>query len=153
MRKVNYIVAIIATILLIACNADTYEKKGDKSLALGEYYLAADYYKQAYARTPNTERIKRGERALKMAKCYERFNNAQNSASKIQLVAVADIGCFRCDRPRKFPWSVPRNLIQVALPVFRAEIDLLEIAVAADMISVAVGINDRHRFFRQTGSD
>ena len=65
--------------LLFSCNADTFEKKGDKSLALGEYYLAADYYKQAYARTPNTERTKRGERALKMAKCYERFNNAQKS--------------------------------------------------------------------------
>lgn len=66
-------------VLLASCNADTFEKKGDKSLALGEYYLAADYYRQAYSRTPNNERTKRGERALKMASCYARYNHAQKA--------------------------------------------------------------------------
>ena len=69
-------VGIIVSVLLSSCNADTFEKKGDKSLALGEYYLAADYYRQAYSRTPNTERTKRGLRALKMAQCYEQIGRA-----------------------------------------------------------------------------
>jgi tetratricopeptide (TPR) repeat protein len=66
-------------LLLFSCNADTFEKKGDKAYALGEYYLAADYYRQAYSRTQNTERTKRGERALKMANCYSRYNHAQKA--------------------------------------------------------------------------
>ncbi|MBR1839781.1 MAG: OmpA family protein [Prevotella sp.] len=79
MKHIAYIVTFAALILLAACNADTYEKKGDKALALGEYYLAADYYKRAYSQTRSVERNKRGERALKMAQCYERFNNAQKA--------------------------------------------------------------------------
>ena len=66
-------------VLLASCNADTFEKKGDKAEALGEYFLAADYYRQAYSRTPTTERTKRGERALEMARCYERFNHARKA--------------------------------------------------------------------------
>ena len=73
---VSFIVPVLV-LLLSACNADTYEKKGDKSYALGEYFIAADHYKRAYKNTHNTERTKRGERALKMARCYERYNHAQ----------------------------------------------------------------------------
>ena len=79
LRSTLYVIPCIALLLLAGCNADTYEKKGDKSLALGEYYLAADYYKKAYSQTKSTERTKRGERALKMAQCYERYNNAQKA--------------------------------------------------------------------------
>ena len=67
--------------LLVGCNADALERKGDKALALGEYYVAADYYRQAYGRTQTTERTKRGERALKMAQCYEKFNNTQKAVA------------------------------------------------------------------------
>lgn len=47
---------------------------GEKYLALGEYYDAADQFKQAYTKTPTKEREKRGQRALKMALCYEKIN-------------------------------------------------------------------------------
>ena len=62
-------------LMLMACNAETLVKKGDKAEALGEYYLAADFYRRAYAKTPAKERTKRGERALLMARCYEHINN------------------------------------------------------------------------------
>ena len=73
------VLGVSLVLLLFSCNADTFEKKGDKAYALGEYYLAADYYRQAYSRTQNTERTKRGERALKMANCYSRYNHAQKA--------------------------------------------------------------------------
>lgn len=81
MKFFSNIVLLLLTIILVACNADTYEKRGDKSLALGEYYLAADNYRQAYSRTSTKERDKRGIRALKMAQCYERFNNTQKAVA------------------------------------------------------------------------
>lgn len=63
------------TTILIGCDANALVKKGDKSVAIGEYFLAADYYKRAYAKTPAKEKQLRGERALKMADCYRRINN------------------------------------------------------------------------------
>ena len=49
-------------------------KKGDQYYALGEYYDAAAEYKAAYSKTPTKQRDKRGERAVKMADCYQRIN-------------------------------------------------------------------------------
>ena len=65
---------LISSLLLMSCGADKYMKKGEKFLALGEYYDAADQFKQAYTRTPAKERDTRGKRALKMAQCYQRIN-------------------------------------------------------------------------------
>lgn len=80
MHSLNHILALLLfSLLLFSCNADTYERKGDKAYALGEYFVAADHYKRAYKNTQNTERTKRGERALKMARCYERYNHAQKA--------------------------------------------------------------------------
>ena len=58
-----------------SCGADHYMKKGDKFLAIGEYYDAAEAYKVAYNKTPSKERAKRGERAAKLAYCYDRINS------------------------------------------------------------------------------
>ena len=65
---------LISSLLLMSCGADKYMKKGEKFLALGEYYDAAYQFKQAYTRTPVKERDTRGKRALKMAQCYQRIN-------------------------------------------------------------------------------
>ena len=62
------------SIILMACGADKNLKKAEKYLALGEYYDAANEFKQAYRKTPTKERDKRGQVALKMAKCYEKVN-------------------------------------------------------------------------------
>lgn len=69
------ILAIVALQMLVSCGADSYVRKGDKALALGEYYVAAEHYRKAYSKTPASERDLRGERALKLAKSYERFNS------------------------------------------------------------------------------
>ena len=62
------------TFLFSSCNAESSVKKGDQYYALGEYYDAAAEYKAAYSKTPTKQRDKRGERAVKMADCYQRIN-------------------------------------------------------------------------------
>ena len=73
MRK-PAIIIIVLSCLLMSCGADRNMKKGEKLLAIGEYYDAAEQFKQAYTRTPAKERDTRGKRALKMALCYEKIN-------------------------------------------------------------------------------
>lgn len=68
------IAVLCAVVLLSACNAENYVKKGDAFYAIGEYFDAAAEYKKAYARTPIKDKEKRGVRAWKMAQCYRRMN-------------------------------------------------------------------------------
>lgn len=60
--------------LLTSCGIDKNLRKGEQYLALGEYYDAAEQFKQAYSKTPAKERENRGKRALKMAYCYGKIN-------------------------------------------------------------------------------
>ena len=73
-RSEATLVLLCAILLLTGCGIDKNLKKGEKFLALGEYFDAADQFKQAYSKTPAKERDKRGQRALKMAHCYEKIN-------------------------------------------------------------------------------
>ena len=65
--------------LIASCGAETAMKKGDKFYALGEYYDAASQYKKAYSQTKTKDRELRGQRALKMADCYQRINYTQRA--------------------------------------------------------------------------
>ena len=60
---------------ITSCGADHYIKKGEKYLAVGEYYDAAAEFKVAYNKTAAKERTKRGQRAAKLAHCYDRINS------------------------------------------------------------------------------
>lgn len=73
------VAVLVVSSLLFGCDAASYVKKGNKAKALGEYYLAADYYRRAYSKTPAAEKQLRGERALMMADCYRRYLNTQKS--------------------------------------------------------------------------
>ena len=66
------IVTVVAAILTASCGADRNLKKGEKYLALGEYFDAANEFKQAYRKTAPKERDRRGQIALKMATCYDK---------------------------------------------------------------------------------
>ena len=57
--------------LITSCGADRNLRRGEKYLALGEYYDAANEFRQAYQKTPAKERTKRGQIARKMAMCYD----------------------------------------------------------------------------------
>ena len=69
----------VAAVTLVGCGADVAMKKGDTFYALGEYYDAAAQYKKAYSQTPSKSRTLRGQRALKMADCYQRINYTQRA--------------------------------------------------------------------------
>ncbi len=58
--------------LVTSCGADRNLHRGEKFLALGEYYDAANEFRQAYQKTPAKERMKRGQIARKMAMCYDK---------------------------------------------------------------------------------
>jgi len=78
-RILSYSCIFVATLLLVSCGAEQAMKKGDKFYALGEYYDAASQYKKAYSQTGTKERPLRGQRALKMADCYQRINYTQKA--------------------------------------------------------------------------
>lgn len=65
---------ILITLLLVGCGAERNMKKGEQFLAIGEYHDAANQFKQAYRKTPPKERDTRGQRAKRMALCYDRLN-------------------------------------------------------------------------------
>lgn len=69
----------LSVLLTTSCAIDKNMKKGEKYLALGEYYDAANEFKKAYSKTSPKEKEKRGERALKMAHCYERSLQTQKA--------------------------------------------------------------------------
>ena len=58
--------------LVTSCGADRNLHRGEKYLALGEYYDAANEFRQAYQKTPAKERAKRGQIARRMAMCYDK---------------------------------------------------------------------------------
>lgn len=74
----NYHITLIILFVLsvfTACGVDKNLKNGEKYLAIGEYYDAANEFKQAYRKTPPKDRDKRGRISLKMSYCYDRINS------------------------------------------------------------------------------
>ena len=67
-----FFASLFAFFILISCGAERNFKRGEKHLALGEYFDAANEYKQAYQKTPAKDRDHRGLIASKMAFCYEK---------------------------------------------------------------------------------
>ncbi len=87
MQKIkNCIIIVVVVFLLTGCGAEHSMKKGEKFLAIGEYYEASNHFKQAYSRTKATEREKRGQRAAKMAYCYDRMGQTQKAIAAYRNV-------------------------------------------------------------------
>ena len=70
---------VAALLMLVSCGAERSFKKGEKYLALGEYYDAAAQYKKAYSNTKPKDKALRGKYAAKMAYCYDRINFNQKA--------------------------------------------------------------------------
>ena len=68
-------------LLLVSCGAERSFKKGEKFLALGEYFDAAAQYKKAYSNTKPKDKALRGKYAAKMALCYDRINFNQKAVA------------------------------------------------------------------------
>ncbi len=78
--------AILLLVLLASCGVDKNLKRGEKHLALGEYYDAASEFKSAYSKIPAKERSRRGQVANKMALCYEKINSTQKAIAAYRNV-------------------------------------------------------------------
>lgn len=86
-KKAYQLFSVIVMLLcLYACGAERDMKKGEKFLAVGEYYDAAEAFKNAYNKTPAKEKALRGQRALKMAACYEKINSTQKAIAAYRNV-------------------------------------------------------------------
>ena len=84
---------MVLTIVATSCGADAYIKKGEKNLTLGEYFDAANNFKQAYTRTPSKDKAARGRLSNKLAFCYDKMNASQKAVGAYQNVlryGVAD---------------------------------------------------------------
>ena len=84
---------MVLTIVATSCGADAYIKKGEKNLALGEYFDAANNFKQAYTRTSSKDKAARGRLSTKLAFCYDKMNASQKAVGAYQNVlryGVAD---------------------------------------------------------------
>jgi outer membrane protein OmpA-like peptidoglycan-associated protein len=80
MQNKNILLFVLSLLFILAsCGVDRDIKKGEKFLALGEYYDAAAQFKTAYSKIPPKTRDKRGQCALKMAQCYEKINATQKA--------------------------------------------------------------------------
>lgn len=76
-----FLSAVLTTTTLAGCGADKNLKKGEKYLAIGEYYDAANQFRQAYSKTAPKEKARRGDIALKIAHCNERINATQKASA------------------------------------------------------------------------
>ena len=70
---------LLAATVLAGCGAERSFKKGEKYLAIGEYYDAATQYKKAYSTTKPKDKQARGKYAARMALCYDRINSNQKA--------------------------------------------------------------------------
>lgn len=96
MRHFKTIYMFLFLFLLTSCGVEKAIKDGEKSLALGEYYDAANHFKKAYSQIPVKDRAKRGEIALKIARANERINAtpkaiaAYRNAIRYKQASLAD---------------------------------------------------------------
>ena len=79
--SISLVLLVMAMTTLLGCGAEKNLKKGEKYLAVGEYYDAATQFKQAYTKTSTKEKTKRGDIALKIAHCNERISATQKASA------------------------------------------------------------------------
>lgn len=82
----NTCILLFLTALLTACGVDKNIKKGEKFFSLGEYYDAANEFKQAYQKTPPKEREKRGQISRQLALSCDKINSSQRAVAAYRNV-------------------------------------------------------------------
>ena len=78
-----------------SCGADSAIFTGGVS-CLGEYYDAANEFRQAYQKTPAKERAKRGQIARRMAMCYDK--SLQSARARRRVAQPLSAGADTADR-------------------------------------------------------
>lgn len=86
LRCCHWLCLMCCVLIVMACGVDKNIKKGEKYLALGEYYDAANEFKQAYQRTPAKERDKRGQISRRLAYSCDKFGASQRAIAAYRNV-------------------------------------------------------------------
>ena len=115
----------LAALALAGCGADKNLKKGEKYLAIGEYYDAAAQFKQAYSKTAPKDKARRGDIALKIARCNERINATQK-ATAAYANAIRYGRAAAADRLAYARQLLKSGAYQQAEEQFRAVLDSLD---------------------------
>ena len=72
----GYIILIVSLLCLSGCSIQQRIKRADKKFAIGEYYVAADIYKQCYSRlSTQKNRELKGYVAYRQGECYRILNH------------------------------------------------------------------------------
>lgn len=81
-RQIAILTIIIALCAsLSACGVSARIKRADRKFAIGEYYAAADMYKQVYRRISSKDRHQRAHVAYHQAECYRILNNTKAAST------------------------------------------------------------------------
>ena len=70
MRLCGWTAVLLTPLLLASCGLNGRIAKADKKFALGEYYRAAELYKNVYASVPRKKKALKAEVAFKMGNAY-----------------------------------------------------------------------------------
>ena len=73
-KKLFFLCFIVLMLCTEACStAEKQIRRAEAAWAIGEYEVAATYYKRAYSRTPATEKNERGRLSFLMGECYRHY--------------------------------------------------------------------------------
>lgn len=78
---------IFAALCLVVAGCGSEQipfRKAEQAYAIGEYYTAANYYRQSYSRCQRTDNASRAQRAYMMGFCWQRINYVPKSVAAYQ---------------------------------------------------------------------
>lgn len=78
MRRFLSLTIPIIVLLLSACSVTKSIKKADKRYDIGEYYVAAEKYRQVYKRIPKERKDLKGYVAFQQGQCYRILNDTRS---------------------------------------------------------------------------
>ena len=123
MHRLKHIILILfVTLMATSCAVDKNLKRGEQYLALGEYYDAANEFKRAYSKTSPKEKQKRGERAKKMAYCYDKSLQTQKAIAAYRNAIRYNVAT-KDDRLAYARLLLKNGEYKVAVPEFQAVLD------------------------------
>ena len=123
MHRLKHIILILfVTLMATSCAVDKNLKRGEQYLALGEYYDAANEFKRAYSKTSPKEKQKRGERAKKMAYCYDKSLQTQKAIAAYRNAIRYNVAT-KDDRLAYAQLLLKNGEYKVAVQEFQAVLD------------------------------
>jgi Outer membrane protein and related peptidoglycan-associated (lipo)proteins len=87
-KSSSFVTIFLAATLLQGCSLNSRIKKADATYEKGEYFAAADLYKNVSARIPYTQKELKGRIAFQQGECYRLTNNNRAEQAYINAIRV-----------------------------------------------------------------